>query len=151
MMSLPAARIAPLLYPRLLSLRKLLDGEEQMDELPDGIVLTSESLELGGVYLLENGSEALLHLDRTAQVRGRAAGLFRTRFTLAPPQADMVQALLGVGSYDELLRLPSPVALVPREERQSKVLQEVLQKVREREERPKHTNAGDRSLCCRGK
>ena len=38
MMSLPAARISALMYPRLLPLRKTLEGLEPMEELPDGVV-----------------------------------------------------------------------------------------------------------------
>ncbi|GAX84456.1 hypothetical protein CEUSTIGMA_g11876.t1 [Chlamydomonas eustigma] len=111
MMSLTPARISPLMYPRLLPLRKTLEGLEAMEELPDGVVLTAESLELGGVYLLENGNDALLHLDRNVQ-------------------SDLVQALLGVSSYEELLKVPQQIVLLPREDAASKALQDVLVKVR---------------------
>lgn len=78
-------------------------------------VLSSESLDLGGVFLLENGSEALLHLDKNVQ-------------------PEMVQALLGIGSYDELLRVPQPLVLLPREDPPAKALQDVLVKVGSRGE-----------------
>ena len=73
-------------------------------------VLSSESLDLGGVFLLENGSEALLHMDKSVQ-------------------PEMVQALLGVGSYEELLRVSQPLVLLPRDDPPSKALQDVLVKV----------------------
>lgn len=73
-------------------------------------VLSSESLEQGGIFLLENGSEALLHMDKS----------------ISP---DMVQALLGIGSYDELLRVPQPLVLLPRQDPPSRVLQDLLIKV----------------------
>lgn len=31
---------------------------------PEGLVASSESLEAGGAYVLENGHEALLHVDK---------------------------------------------------------------------------------------
>ena len=46
MMSLPAARISPLMYPRLLPLRKTLEGLEPMEELPDGVVSRAALLPL---------------------------------------------------------------------------------------------------------
>jgi hypothetical protein len=62
------------------------------------------------VYLLENGNDALLHLDRNVQ-------------------SDLVQALLGVGSYEELLKVPQQIVLLPRDDAASKALQDVLVKV----------------------
>ena len=75
-------------------------------------MLSSESLDTGGVFLLENGYEALLHLDKHVQ-------------------PEMVHALLGIGSYDELMRVPQPLVLLPREDAPAKALQEVLVKVRD--------------------
>jgi len=110
MMSLPAARITPLLYPRLLPLLKILEGQEEVEGLSDGVVLSSEVMETGGAYLLENGMEALLHLDK-----------------MASPQ--LFLELFGV-SLDDLLRNPHPVALVPRDTPASQRLQDLLVKVR---------------------
>ncbi|KAG1679938.1 hypothetical protein FOA52_007002 [Chlamydomonas sp. UWO 241] len=111
MMSFPAARVSPLLYARLLPLRPMLDGAQDADEISDGMVLSSEGLEQGGVYLLENGADALLHMDK-----------------LVSPE--LVHALTGAGSYEELCRVPGPVVLLPREERASRALQDLLVKVR---------------------
>lgn len=112
MMSLPCARIAPLLYPRLLALRKALDGSEPIEHLPDGMMLSSEGLEQGGIYLLENGIEALLHVDKNVD-------------------PVTLQQILGLSSYDEMLRVPSSLVLVPNDSPASKALQDLLVKVRE--------------------
>lgn len=111
MMSLPCARIAPLLYPRLISLRKALDGSEPIEHLPDGILLSSEGLEQGGIYLLENGIEALLHMDRNVD-------------------PSLVQQILNLPSYDDMLRVPSSLALVPNDSPASKAMHDLLIKVR---------------------
>ena len=74
-------------------------------------MLSSESLDTGGVFLLENGNEALLHLDKNVQ-------------------PEMVHALLGIGSYDERMRVPQPLVLLPREDAPAQALQDVLVKVR---------------------
>jgi protein transport protein SEC24 len=110
MMSLPCARIAPLLYPRLMSLRKALDGTEPIEHLPDGMVLSSEGLEQGGIFLLENGIEALLHLDKNVDPA-------------------LVHQLLNLSSYDEMLRVPGSLALVPNDSPASKAMQDLLIKV----------------------
>ncbi len=63
--------MTPLLYPRLIALHKLLLAApgavaELRGALPDGLVASSESLEQGGVYLLENGRDALLFFTKDA-------------------------------------------------------------------------------------
>ena len=73
-------------------------------------VLSSERLEQGGVYLVENGFDAVLHLHR-----GVDPGL--------------VQQLLGVSSYDELLKQTQPLVLLPNDSPASKALQDILSKV----------------------
>lgn len=73
-------------------------------------VLSSERLEQGGVYLAENGFDALLHLHR-----GVDPGL--------------VQQLLGVSSYEQLLRQTQPLVLLQNESPASKALQDILSKV----------------------
>ncbi len=58
---LPCSRVGPLLYPRLLPLGRLLAeaGEDNCTAADgntfEGLTLSSESLESGGVSLLENG------------------------------------------------------------------------------------------------
>jgi hypothetical protein len=48
MMSLPAARITPLLYPRLLAFHQLLEagGVEELGGLPEGLVASAEALQV---------------------------------------------------------------------------------------------------------
>ena len=110
MMSLPCARIAPLLYPRLISLRKALDGSEPIEHLPDGMMLSSEGLEQGGIYLLENGVEAILHLDKNIDPA-------------------LVHQIFGLSSYDDMLRVPNSLVLAPNDSPGSKALQDLLIKV----------------------
>jgi len=140
--SLPPARLAPLLYPRLISLQPLLSSvaaafaqrmerhgggggkggggvggstttkmnmnvnvnitaltSEVMEEMCgkdsllnsaaayEGLTLCGEQLQTGGLFLLENGMDAYLY------------------FTPSAPPA-LLQGLLGVRSYEELMRLP---------------------------------------------
>lgn len=116
MSCLPCSRVGPLLYPRLLPLSRLLaeaaDGNvTALDgNAYEGLTLSSESLQSGGVFLLENGYEAILHLDRAV-----------------PGQ--LLLDLMGVATYEELLRTPA-VALLPRDSPASRLLQDLLTKVR---------------------
>lgn len=73
-------------------------------------VLSSERLEQGGVYLVENGFDAVLHLHRGVD-------------------PSLVQQLLGVSSYDELLKQTQPLVLLPNDSPASKALQDILSKV----------------------
>jgi hypothetical protein len=48
--------------------------------VPEPLILSSEVLEIGGVYLLDNGSDLLLYVDQDlseplTQVRGRSFGV----------------------------------------------------------------------------
>ncbi|KXZ55308.1 hypothetical protein GPECTOR_3g442 [Gonium pectorale] len=114
---LPCSGVGPLLYPRLLPLSRLLAeaGEGNATAADgntfEGLTLSSESLELGGVSLLENGYEAILYLGRDV-----------------PNQ--LLHDLLGVDSYDELLRIPNTPALLPRDNWPSRLLSDLLNKIR---------------------
>ena len=72
LVTLPVGRVLPLLYPRLLPLHRVLadpagsggegSGPQGSGPLPPALGgLTAERLEADGLYLLENGFEALLH------------------------------------------------------------------------------------------
>jgi len=115
MMSLPAARITPALYPRLLPVHRMLDdgSAEHGSGVPDGAVASSESLDIGGCHLLENGHDAILYFDKQA----------------APA---LLRDLVGVSSYEELTRLgqPAPLALLPLDTPASAALQALLTRVR---------------------
>eukprot|EP00955_Chlamydomonas_euryale_P013862 149779-Chlamydomonas_euryale.AAC.1 len=61
----------------------------------------------GGVYLLENGAVALLHIDRSA-----------------PSQ--LVEALTGAPSHDDLQKVPGGVVLARSDAPASRALQDLL-------------------------
>jgi hypothetical protein len=55
------------LHPRLLPLHLLLNtGGLPPQGIPQQLVLSSEVLDIGGVHLIENGTDLLLHFDRDA-------------------------------------------------------------------------------------
>jgi protein transport protein SEC24 len=109
------SKLTPMLYGRLVPVHKLLQqqqGEGGELEVPDGSLLSSEVFEAGGVYLLENGRDALVAIDK-----------------LAP--AAVWQEVAGVGSSEELSRQPAPVQLVARDAPLSRLLQQLLVRVRQ--------------------
>jgi protein transport protein SEC24 len=82
--------------------------------LPDALPLSSEALESGGVYLAENGSDALLFVDRDAP-------------------AEIVRELFGpsFADADALCRAPQcPPLLLQGETRAAKLLAELLARLR---------------------
>ncbi|MEW5312483.1 MAG: hypothetical protein WDW38_004115 [Sanguina aurantia] len=108
MMSLPSARISPLLYPRLLPLHQLLASPDSLPTtLPEGQLLSSEVLEPGGLYLLENGQDAVLYFDKAIN-------------------QELLQELMGVPSYDALLHQPASLTLPKRDARASAMLSDLL-------------------------
>ncbi|GFR39599.1 hypothetical protein Agub_g59 [Astrephomene gubernaculifera] len=113
---LPCSRVGPLLYPRLLPLARLLSEAREDNATAadgntfEGQTLSSESLEAGGVSLLENGYEAILYIDRGAS-------------------GQLLYDLLGVASHDDLSRVPN-LALLPRDSWPSRLLQDLLTKIR---------------------
>ncbi|GLC37974.1 hypothetical protein PLESTF_000604900 [Pleodorina starrii] len=117
MSCLPCSRVGPLLYPRLLPLARLLSEAREDNATAadgntfEGLTLSSEGLEAGGVSLLENGYDAILYLDRGVS-------------------GQLLFDLLGVASYDDLVRMPNAVALLPRDNWPSKLLQDLLTKIR---------------------
>eukprot|EP00798_Chlamydomonas_sp_ICE-L_P028228 gene28228-31329_t len=122
MMSLETCRITPLLYPRLLSLADMLVADELPDELPDGLVLSSEKLAQGGVYLLENGFEAYLYLDKTLDPN-------LLNDLLNSPNYSFLSFSLSP-NYEDILRNPNAIALLPRDNKASHNLQQILAKTR---------------------
>jgi hypothetical protein len=116
-MSATCAALTPMLYGRLVPVTKLLQqsqggAEPQLGWLPDGAILSSEVFEAGGVYLLENGRDALVYVDKAAP-------------------AAVWQEVAGVGSAEELARAPGPVQLVARDAPLSRLLQALLVRVRQ--------------------
>ncbi|XP_024381127.1 protein transport protein SEC24 C [Physcomitrium patens] len=82
--SLSAPSAIPLVYPRLFALHNLPSKEDLRGVvLPSTLSLSSENLELDGIYLLENGEDALLYVNSQAS-------------------REVLHQLFGVCSVDEL-------------------------------------------------
>ncbi len=112
--TLPVARVLPLLYPRLLPLHRLPAGDGGTQEggpLPAALGgLTAERLESDGVYLLENGFEALLHCEPGAPAALVQAlfGASRALCSLRASHMHFCPSLLT-----DLLRLPTLQVIGP--------------------------------------
>lgn len=115
LLSLGPSRVMGLLHGRLFPLHRLAAdgaGLPPGGALPEPMPLSSEGLERGGVYLFENGAEALLYVDRDA----------------AP---SLVSDLLGFQSADDLARAPAPVVLPPnRDTPAARLLRDLLTRLR---------------------
>ncbi|KAI8470003.1 MAG: Sec23/Sec24 trunk domain-containing protein [Monoraphidium minutum] len=110
--SLGAGRVMGLLHGRLFPLHRLVEvGLAPDGGLPDPMALSSEGLEAGGVYVLENGADLLLYVDRDAA-----------------PQ--LVQELFGAANTDELSRAPAPLTLPPRDAPAARLLSDLLTRLR---------------------
>ncbi|KAK4765115.1 hypothetical protein SAY86_026205 [Trapa natans] len=60
--SISAPLAIPLVYPRMISIHDLKTKEEDGSMVPTSIPLSSEHLSDGGIYLLENGDDALIYV-----------------------------------------------------------------------------------------
>eukprot|EP00271_Cylindrocystis_brebissonii_P012807 TRINITY_DN3230_c0_g1_i1.p1 TRINITY_DN3230_c0_g1~~TRINITY_DN3230_c0_g1_i1.p1 ORF type:complete len:1229 (+),score=266.22 TRINITY_DN3230_c0_g1_i1:375-4061(+) len=122
--SLSASLAVPLVYPRMLALHHLLlkgksgqpDGEMSDEQaavaaggLPAGMSLSSEKLDQDGLFLLENGEDAMLWVANGAR-------------------PDMVQQLLGVPSVEAIKAGPFALEEYPNE--WSQRLNEVVNAIR---------------------
>lgn len=108
--SLPTQKLMAFLHPRLIALHQLLDKPEP-ERLPDGVVLSSENLHTSGVFLMENGFDALLFVDKEA------------------PEA-LVHDLVGFKNVEEMSRVAGQIIPVPRDTAASKLLHAVLRSAR---------------------
>jgi len=106
-------RIMGALHPRMFPLHRVLANDSLPPEplLPEPLVLSSEMLEPGGVYLLDNGSDIIVYFDPEVV-----------------PQ--LVQELLGLSGPEELARAQGPLTLVRREGGPGKMLGELLTRLR---------------------
>ena len=108
----PAATIA-LVHPRLFEVHRLLEGPpvdpSGAGPMPPTLTLASERLDAAGVFLLENGVDALLWVGK-----------------LAP--AELLAALLGVQSAEQIQG--ASFRLAPRDTPASARLHELLAAVR---------------------
>lgn len=105
-------RVCAALYPRLIPVHKLLEGgRTSVEVLPEGLMLSSEFLDAGGVYLLETGMEAFLYMDSKVT-------------------SELLFDMLGVQSLEELARITQPLVVPVRDTPANKLLQDLLGKVR---------------------
>lgn len=107
-------RTMGLLHPRLFAVHNLLKagGMPPNGFLPDALVLSSEVIDSGGVYLLDSGADLLLYVEQEAPER-------------------IVQELFGLPNVDALLRAQQPLPLVMHDNPGSKLLFELLTALRQ--------------------
>ncbi|XP_015571531.2 protein transport protein Sec24-like At4g32640 isoform X1 [Ricinus communis] len=82
-LSLSAPLAIPLVYPRMVAIHDPSSTEDGESLLPTSIALSSEHIKDEGIYLLENGEDALLYV-------GNLVG------------SDIVQQIFGISSVDEI-------------------------------------------------
>lgn len=110
LLSLPAHKVVALIYPRMVALHTLLDRPANALPVPDKLWLSAEKLDPEGVFLLENGQEAFIHVGKA----------------VAP---GTLQALFGVPSLDGL-DPQQPLVLPALDTPLSKKVRELLDEIR---------------------
>ncbi|GAB2298232.1 Protein transport protein Sec24C [Dionaea muscipula] len=98
----------PLVYPRMISVHDLMSKEMDDSLIPAATPLSSEHVSDEGIYLLENGIDALVYLGGSVDPH-------------------VVQQLFGVSSIDEI---PAQFVLQQLDNPLSKKLNEVINKIR---------------------
>ncbi|GLU01056.1 hypothetical protein SLE2022_183820 [Rubroshorea leprosula] len=81
--SLPTPSAIPLVYPRMIAIHDLISKQEDGSLIPPTIPLSSEHVSDEGIYLLENGEDALVYIGGLAS-------------------SSTVQQLFGFSSIDEV-------------------------------------------------
>lgn len=79
--SISASLAVPLVYPRMFAIHNLTLKDTVTGVLPSSVPLSSEHIDNNGVFLLENGEDALIYVGKTVS-------------------AEVVQQLFGVPSVD---------------------------------------------------
>lgn len=105
-LSTPVA--VPLVYPRMISIHDLESKELDGSIIPPSIPLSSEHLSEEGIYLLENGEDALVYAGNSVD-------------------PDVLRSLFGVSSVDEI---PTQFVLQQYDNPLSKKLNEVINEIR---------------------
>eukprot|EP00443_Scrippsiella_acuminata_P000985 CAMPEP_0115296138 /NCGR_PEP_ID=MMETSP0270-20121206/67076_1 /TAXON_ID=71861 /ORGANISM="Scrippsiella trochoidea, Strain CCMP3099" /LENGTH=960 /DNA_ID=CAMNT_0002713751 /DNA_START=9 /DNA_END=2891 /DNA_ORIENTATION=+ len=118
--TLTVSQLAAYFYPRMMALHNLADNIGVPDEhgrvaLPDMLNLTSESMTQDGVYLLEDGDTMLMWIGRAVDT-------------------NILQALFGVPSFEQLDPLAAEGEIGTRSDPLSSKIAAILRQVRE--ERP---------------
>lgn len=98
----------PLVYPRMIPIHDLNSREEDGSIVPAAIPLSSEHVTDEGIYLLENGDDALIYVGNSVD-------------------ADILSKLFGTSSVDEI---PTQFVLQQYENPLSKKLNEVVNEIR---------------------
>ncbi|KAL8153605.1 hypothetical protein V2J09_011365 [Rumex salicifolius] len=106
--SVSASLAVPLVYPRLISVHDLASKEISEAVIPTAIPLSSEHVSEEGIYLLENGMDALLYVGSSTD-----------------PQ--IVQQLFGTSRVDEI---PTQLVLQQYDNPLSKRFSEVINEIR---------------------
>ncbi|KAL9256724.1 transport protein SEC24 C-like protein [Drosera capensis] len=106
--SLSAPLAVPLVYPRMISVHDLLSKETDAAIIPPPTPLSSEHVSDEGVYLLENGIDALIYLGSAVNPH-------------------IVQQVFGVSSIEEI---PAQFVLQQLDNPLSKKLNEVINEIR---------------------
>lgn len=106
--SLSTPLAVPLVYPRMISIHDLESKELDGSIIPPSIPLSSEHLSEEGIYLLENGEDALVYVGNSVD-------------------PDVLRSLFGVSSVDEI---PTQFVLQQYDNPLSKKLNEVVNEIR---------------------
>ncbi|OWM84267.1 hypothetical protein CDL15_Pgr011652 [Punica granatum] len=98
----------PLVYPRMIPIHDLKTREEEGSIVPSSIPLSSEHISDGGIYLLENGDDALIYVGGSVD-------------------SGILQQLFGASTVEEI---PSQFVLQQYDNPVSKKLNEVVNEIR---------------------
>lgn len=106
--SLSTPLAVPLVYPRMMAIHDLESKEMDGSIIPPSIPLSSEHLSEEGIYLLENGEDALIYVGSSVD-------------------PDVLPRLFGASSVDEI---PTQFVLQQFDNQLSKKLNEVINEIR---------------------
>ncbi|XP_021730205.1 protein transport protein Sec24-like At4g32640 [Chenopodium quinoa] len=98
----------PLVYPRLIAVHDLISKETDGSLIPSALPLSSENISDDGIYLLENGLDALIYIGNSVN-------------------SNILQQLFGFSSVAEI---PTQFVLQQHDNSQSKKLNEVINEIR---------------------
>lgn len=106
--SLSISLAVPLVYPRMISIHDLTSKEEDVPLIHSTIPLSSENIQDNGIYLLENGEDALIYVGSTVN-------------------PDTIEQLFGVASADGI---PTQLVLKQYDNDLSRKLNDLVNEIR---------------------
>ncbi|XP_071724214.1 protein transport protein SEC24 C-like, partial [Rutidosis leptorrhynchoides] len=106
--SLATPLVVPLVYPRMMAIHDLDSNEGDESIIPQSLPLTSENISDDGIYLLENGEDALIYIGNSVDT-------------------NILQQLFGFSSVDEI---PTQFVLRQHDNPLSKKLNDVVDEIR---------------------